>query len=380
MTDQCALDTNDNLKDTSEIGFYESETNAKAISAKSTELHRSGRKRQADNFALYLRAEKADNNGNPIVEAPKKSRSTAPRNEEDKNYDDNGNEISGLADVCDSSDNEDSDNGMDIDNEEILSLLHSKTVPGHSRKTETRAKEAGNSAGKRKQVAESAGTPAAKRVNRKAIVEELEDEDDPPRPYFKCYHRNHQIITIPKASRSNLGKLIRHLETNFLVMHRLYVALHMQSQPPIKEQVKLAKGAIPVDSEAAKEYLGKVEMATLSIIKGLEQQAKKARGDFDQALFDTLFAEWMVTCDQPFDEVEKPEFIWLMEYTHHGSTLNFRVPGRKAITTRIMKMGEDTVDGTHKMFQELKPKVSLSCDAWTSSNQHLYQFKYEIYT
>ncbi|KAK6967057.1 hypothetical protein R3P38DRAFT_3413899 [Favolaschia claudopus] len=143
-------------------------------------------------------------------------------------------------------------------------------------------------------------------------------------------------------------------------MHHLYLALHMQSQPPPKEQVKLAKGAIPVDSEAAKEYLGKVEMAMLSIIKGLEEQAKKARGDFDQALFDTLFAEWMVTCDQPFDEVEKPEFIWLMEYTHHGSTLNFRVPGCKAITTRIMKMGEDTVDGTSKMFQELKPKVSLS--------------------
>ncbi|KAK6984730.1 hypothetical protein R3P38DRAFT_3231413 [Favolaschia claudopus] len=73
MTDQCALDTNGNLKDASEIGFYKSETNAKAISAKSTEPRRSGRKRQADNFALYLRAEKADNDGNPIVEAPKKN-------------------------------------------------------------------------------------------------------------------------------------------------------------------------------------------------------------------------------------------------------------------------------------------------------------------
>ncbi|KAK7013893.1 hypothetical protein R3P38DRAFT_3277656 [Favolaschia claudopus] len=337
MTNQCALETR------------------MAISAKSTEPRRSGRKRQADNFALIS-------------------------NKEDKNYDDNGNEISGLADVSDSSDNKDSDNGMDIDNEE--------TVPGHSRKTETRAKEAGNSAGKRKQVAESAGTAAAKRVNRKAIVEELEDEDNPPRPSqndgnsptakgsvtrnpiylfydpvaknsegFAGTPRNHQIITIPKASRSNLGKLIRHLKTNFLVIHHLYLALHMQSQPPTKEQVKLAKGVIPVDSEAAKEYLGKVEMATLSIIKGLEQQAKK-----DRSLFDTLFAEWMVTCDQPFDEVEKPEFIWLMEYTHHRSTLNFRVPGRKAITTKIMKMGEDTVDGTRKMFQELKPKRVYTYD------------------
>ncbi|KAJ6549520.1 hypothetical protein DFH09DRAFT_1319997 [Mycena vulgaris] len=59
-----------------------------------------------------------------------------------------------------------------------------------------------------------------------------------------------------------------------------------------------------------------------------------------------------------------------MEYTHHGSTLNFKVPGRTAIRSRILKMGEDTVEGTHKMFVELDSKVSLSLDAWTSSNQH----------
>jgi hypothetical protein len=57
-----------------------------------------------------------------------------------------------------------------------------------------------------------------------------------------------------------------------------------------------------------------------------------------------------VACDQPFDEVEKPEFIRLMEYTHHGSTLNFKMPGRTAIRSRIMKMGEDTIEGTRQMF------------------------------
>jgi hypothetical protein len=61
--------------------------------------------------------------------------------------------------------------------------------------------------------------------------------------------------------------------------------------------------------------------------------------------------EWVVACDQPFDEVEKPEFIALMEYTHHGSSLNFRVPGRNVVKSRVMKMGEDTVEGTRKMFE-----------------------------
>jgi hypothetical protein len=68
-------------------------------------------------------------------------------------------------------------------------------------------------------------------------------------------------------------------------------------------------------------------------------------------VFNTLLAEYIVACDQPFDTVEKPEFIRLMEYTHHGSTLNFNIPGRTAIKTRIMKMGEDTVAGTRQMFK-----------------------------
>jgi hypothetical protein len=64
--------------------------------------------------------------------------------------------------------------------------------------------------------------------------------------HYKCFHGNRQVITIPKASRSNLGsecfrvrivlgfmiiytELIRHLKNNFPVMYRLYSALHTQT-------------------------------------------------------------------------------------------------------------------------------------------------------
>jgi len=30
-------------------------------------------------------------------------------------------------------------------------------------------------------------------------------------------------------------------------------------------------------------------------------------------------AEWVVACDQPFEEVERPEFHCLLEYTHMDS-------------------------------------------------------------
>ncbi|KAJ6600058.1 hypothetical protein B0H10DRAFT_2441191 [Mycena sp. CBHHK59/15] len=131
-------------------------------------------------------------------------------------------------------------------------------------KAQTRgASTATTSARKRKQTADSASAPATKKPNRRATVEEVEDEDAPPirltsnsagasatkranqatveevddedehKPlvtknpiylfyevvpknsvgynsapgdkHYKCYHGNRQIITISKASRSNLS-------------------------------------------------------------------------------------------------------------------------------------------------------------------------------
>jgi hypothetical protein len=59
--------------------------------------------------------------------------------------------------------------------------------------------------------------------------------------------------------------------------------------------------------------------------------------------------EWVVACDQPFKEVERPEFIAMMNYTHHAGT-SLNIPGRNGIKQRLMKMGDDTIDGVHKMF------------------------------
>jgi hypothetical protein len=38
--------------------------------------------------------------------------------------------------------------------------------------------------------------------------------------------------------------------------------------------------------------------------------------NWDQEKFEQLLTEWMVACDQPFEEVEQPEFRRLLEYTH----------------------------------------------------------------
>ena len=56
-----------------------------------------------------------------------------------------------------------------------------------------------------------------------------------------------------------------------------------------------------------------------------------------------------MACDQPFDEVEKEEFIKLMTYAHHPVT-SVKLPSREGIKRRVMKMGEDTIDRIREMF------------------------------
>lgn len=89
-----------------------------------------------------------------------------------------------------------------------------------------------------------------------------------------------------------------------------------------------------------------------------------------------MLAEYLVACDQSFDEVDKPEFRRLLEYTHLRSSLH--IPHRTATRNRIMKMGDDSIEGVKSMIkvrklsrkqflllmipfeQELDCKISLS--------------------
>jgi len=64
--------------------------------------------------------------------------------------------------------------------------------------------------------------------------------------------------------------------------------------------------------------------------------------------FKRYLAEWVVACDQPFEEVERPELRRLLEYTHMGPK-PLDIPHRSALKDRIMKMGKSTVTGIQKL-------------------------------
>jgi hypothetical protein len=59
--------------------------------------------------------------------------------------------------------------------------------------------------------------------------------------------------------------------------------------------------------------------------------------------------EWVIACDQPFEEVKRPEFIAMMNYAHHTGT-SLKIPKRNGIKLCLMKMGNDTIEDVRNMF------------------------------
>jgi hypothetical protein len=93
------------------------------------------------------------------------------------------------------------------------------------------------------------------------------------------------------------------------------------------------------------------------------------QGPWDQETFEQLLTEWIVACDQPFDEVEKPEFVTMMNFVRHtGSPL--KIPKRDGIKRRAMKMGEEIIEGVREMFmvRSFFPGIILYCINYLGRN------------
>ena len=73
------------------------------------------------------------------------------------------------------------------------------------------------------------------------------------------------------------------------------------------------------------------------------------KGPWNQEKFERLLTEWIVECDQPFEEVERPEFIAMMNAARHTYS-PLKIPKREAIKWCVMKMGEETIEGVREMF------------------------------
>ena len=80
-------------------------------------------------------------------------------------------------------------------------------------------------------------------------------------------------------------------------------------------------------------------------------------------------AKWIVLCDQPFDEVDKPEFREMMNYAHHPMP-DLKIPHRDAIRRRILKMGDDSIESTRRFF-EVRHSIDIK---WCSYSSGVFFF------
>jgi hypothetical protein len=63
-----------------------------------------------------------------------------------------------------------------------------------------------------------------------------------------------------------------------------------------------------------------------------------------------MLAEWLVTSDQPFLEVDNPAFHNLLQYMYNcGKKLS--IPNCQSVKHKVMKMGWDLVEETRKFFK-----------------------------
>lgn len=136
--------------------------------------------------------------------------------------------------------------------------------------------------------------------------------------------------------------------------------------PPTADEIMYASGKKLFDAEAEALYTGKLEKHTTSIKEAFARQEAAAavsiifilplpiRYDilfqlpWDQPEFERRFIEWIIACDQPFDEVQKPEFIAMMEYGRDPKT--FSLPKRDGVHRRVMALGKETIQETKDMF------------------------------
>ncbi|KAG6808228.1 hypothetical protein H0H92_004970, partial [Tricholoma furcatifolium] len=113
-------------------------------------------------------------------------------------------------------------------------------------------------------------------------------------------------------------------------------------------------------------YLQEIEKKAAGIKEAFARQQEAAKEPWDQRKFEELLVQWIVACDQPFDEVEKPEFLDMISYGRKAIP-DFNIPKRDGVHRCVMKLGEDTVHEIRAIFDALDSKISLSLDAWTSS-------------
>ncbi|GLB44045.1 putative protein dimerization activity [Lyophyllum shimeji] len=366
--------------------------------ARATRANRGGR------MAVLIEEEHLDEHGKPKKQQNPRRTTKRKRSSKLKKAADAGSEDGDDDDFFSGESDSSSDNDSDIEeipNDEMADILPSKTIPqkklmkprtssGPKKKPRPsvtiedvededlpRRTATSNTSAPPEPRESTSGTKKKKTRNQIYLFYEVVARSvdgstgDPGDVHYRCYHGNHKILTVKKTMKSNVSGLVAHLKTNFPPMHQLYTVLQARGSPPTPDEIAFAAGKKTLDASTQSKWLKELENTSNNLKKAFAAQQAQAAGPWDQEKFEELITKWVIACDQPFDAVEKPEYIDMMNYAHHPAS-SIKLPSREGVRRRVMKMGEDTVKGIRKMFDELEALLSISLDAWTSKNGHAF--------
>ncbi|KAJ3508846.1 hypothetical protein NMY22_g16486 [Coprinellus aureogranulatus] len=281
-----------------------------------------------------------------------------------------------------------------VDNDELADMLPAKTNPNPSKRPKRKLAEIFDAPASRpqeprplqaststasvsSQPADTSATDGSGTGRRRSPIflffEEVETDSSGQKTegtrYYKCYHGQRRTLSITKKMKSNTKHMVEHLRTSFKTMHQLFVDLQDRKAPPTAAEVALASATEDRDDPAVIEVLRRLKNRDQTINAAFQAQTETA---WDQTKFEKLLVEWVAACDQPLDEVDKPEFRELLQYVHSPARKALKIPGRTTVRRRLMEMGADAVKETTDMFKSLDTKVAISLDAWTSENQYAF--------
>ncbi|KAI9507343.1 hypothetical protein F5148DRAFT_981561, partial [Russula earlei] len=148
--------------------------------------------------------------------------------------------------------------------------------------------------------------------------------------HYRCHHGNKKVLTITKAMNHNLNGLLGHLQSHFKPPFNLYMVLKDRETPPTEDEIAFASGCKEFTGHDQAQYVKALDTRASTITSAFLRQEQATMEPFNSSKFDHLLTEWIVTCDQSFDEVEKPEFINMLQYAHHSQT-KLNLPDRQGI-------------------------------------------------
>ncbi|KAJ6622463.1 hypothetical protein B0H10DRAFT_2431847 [Mycena sp. CBHHK59/15] len=191
--------------------------------------------------------------------------------------------------------------------------------------------------------------------------------------YYKYYLGNREIIYIGASARYDTSKLQKHLQNTFKAHFRLFQVLSKHTEPATDLERDLARGALPISPELAKEYKEKSDQISGNIKAMLEKQTADAEAPWDKDHFEELVAKWVAACDQPFIAANKWEFREMLRYTAlHPAKKRLSIPEDQVVKAKIKLMEEEMVKELFVTFKETTSDFVLSLDAWTSSNGYAF--------